>query len=116
MLKVREIHNSKLARFLNVSGITIYPFVFYEGVPDLPLRVHEWTHVFQVRLDGWFKFYFKYLVNYFKNRLSGMDDYDAYRSIPYEVEAFSNEDQFRKLLERFPSIDQKDTLESFLKS
>lgn len=43
------------------KGITLYPFVFVKK--DVSERVirHEMIHVYQVRQEGWWKFYLGYL-------------------------------------------------------
>ena len=63
------------------DGVTIYPWILLRPsrkiVTDRLLR-HEYQHILQVRQEGWFKFYLKYIwynikYGYFKN--------------PYEVDA-----------------------------
>ena len=92
-MKIREIYDSKIAKFFGYS-ITIYPFILFDGVPDLSLKIHEYTHIFQVKKHGWLKFYISYLWFYIKGRLKGLDHYDSYMAISYEVEAYKNQDDF----------------------
>jgi len=88
---VRHVYNSRIPKLFGVVAITLYPFVFYRlnecyadksGTYD-----HELIHVEQVRRVGWFSFYISYLLFYIAFRLSGLRGYDAYMSIPWEVEA-----------------------------
>ena len=87
-MRIRELHNSIVARLLGVSAITLYPFIFYAGVPGETLRRHEWEHVLQVRRLGWFKFYWLYLKEYLSLRLKGLSHSTAYINISFEEEAF----------------------------
>lgn len=87
-MKVRHIRNSIIPKILDVSAITIYPFIFYAGKAPAPWLVkHELCHIDQVRKVGWISFYLSYVLFYFANRLSGMNKWQAYRQIPYEIEA-----------------------------
>jgi hypothetical protein len=95
-MKIKEVHNSKLAKILNVGGITLYPFIFYYGVPDESTRVHEFQHALQVRQHGILKFYVSYVWYYLKGRMRGLDHYSAYMAIPYETEAYHVQEVFDK--------------------
>lgn len=90
MIKIKEIENSKLAKLLGYT-ITLYPFIFYIGVPTAELRKHELTHVEQIRSIGFISFYTSYIGYYVCNRLSGMNHAEAYLKIPYEQEAYAKE-------------------------
>lgn len=61
-----------------VEGITLYPFIFYQGEPSTAIRNHEWIHIDQIRRDGVVKFYFNYLRK----------DLFNYGHGPYEKEAY----------------------------
>lgn len=89
-MRVREVFHSRLAKLLRVDGITLYPFIFYAGVPDERLRRHEWEHVAQVRHYGWFRFYASYLWEYFIERVWYRKSHrDAYQYISHEVNAYA---------------------------
>ena len=64
MLKIRLIYNFLPLRRSWIGGITIYPFIFFkrkrEEVSDRLFR-HELEHIYQVREDGWFRFYLTYI-------------------------------------------------------
>ena len=87
-MKIHHIFNSRLAALLGYS-ITLYPFIFYIGEPSFSLMIHELTHIRQIKEEGVFKFYFKYLSFYLTGRYKGLDHETAYLSIPYEVEAYA---------------------------
>lgn len=66
-----------------VRGICLYPFIFYNGAPRETLRRHEWVHVEQVRRDGWFRFYGRYLWDMIRRK--------PYIRRKYEVEAYAKQ-------------------------
>jgi hypothetical protein len=94
-MKIRHIENSKLAKLIGYN-ITLYPFIFYIGVPTEDVVVHEMVHVAQVERLGWFKFYTSYLWEYFKLRAIGVPKITAYMQIPYEIEAYDKQREFLK--------------------
>lgn len=49
------------------------------------------VHIGQIQKLGFIRFYASYLSHYVKNRIAGMSAYEAYRAIPYEVEAYARE-------------------------
>jgi hypothetical protein len=51
------------------------------------LIIHELIHVSQWRQEGYARFAFRYLGDYFRSRLGGQSHADSYRSIRYEVAA-----------------------------
>ena len=62
-------------------GKVLYPFVLFSqsqnDVTNVLFR-HELEHVYQIRRDGWLKFYVKYVYFSFRH---------GYEKNPYEVEA-----------------------------
>ena len=80
-MKIRPRYNVWFLRKSWINGITIYPFIFFkrhrEEVDNRLFR-HELEHIYQVRRDGWFKFYVTYLYHQHKY---------GYKQIPYEIEA-----------------------------
>jgi len=63
------------------AGVVLYPYVLFKRPPDeTPIRLfrHELQHVYQVRREGWWKFYLTYLWYLLRY---------GYRNNPYEVEA-----------------------------
>jgi len=84
-----------LSKF-NIGAITIWKWVFYaEKNPDKILINHERIHLDQIKRDGVFKFYFKYLADYMALRFSGKEHFEAYMNIPYEKEAYANQGNFQ---------------------
>lgn len=91
-MKIRLIRNSLLAKLLKVDGIVLYPCMFFsEERPSVKIINHELIHIQQVRRDGLIRFYFTYLKEYSQFRLKGIPHREAYLSISYEVEAYSNQ-------------------------
>jgi len=62
----------------NIKAIVLYPFIFYNGQPTAEIVRHEYEHVNQIRKNGIFKFYFKYLKYHFSK---------GYNNNPFEIEA-----------------------------
>ena len=87
-----NIKNCKFLSPLKINGIVLYPFVLYcEKEPAPEVIRHEEVHLEQIKRDGVGTFYYRYLRDYFKGRFSGLSHDEAYRSIPYEKEAYSRQ-------------------------
>jgi len=92
-LKIKPIFNCKFISIFGAEAMTMYPFILFQEDKNYYLEisyntiVHEMTHVRQIRTLGFFTFYFRYLVEFFKNLLKGMTSFDAYRAISFEIEA-----------------------------
>ena len=104
-MKIREVWNSRIPKWLNVGAITIYPFVFYEFPgPDSTLhrsweretRRHEWIHIDQIRSYGFFSFYLSYFVYYLAGLIRFHNGELAYMEIPFEIEARESAKQPRQ--------------------
>ncbi|MGZ8754156.1 MAG: eCIS core domain-containing protein [Acidimicrobiia bacterium] len=52
-----------------------------------PLIVHELVHVHRWAQLGVLRFLWRYLSGYLRGRFTGLSHQDAYRAIPFEVEA-----------------------------
>lgn len=63
--------------------VLVAPGVVLSG----PLVRHESQHVRQYRTHGFFGFLVRYLRDYLALRRSGLQHDQAYRSIPFEIEA-----------------------------
>ena len=74
-----------------------------DSIEGLALLAHEITHCCQYREHGTWRFRFKYLAAYFKNRWRGMSGQNAYLSIPFEVEAREIEAKAYAALRRLQS-------------
>lgn len=82
-MKVRVVYHFILFRWWKwIGGMVIYPFIFFkkpkEEVGDSIFR-HEMEHIYQVRRDGWLKFY---ALHAWWTLTKG------YRNNPYEVAAY----------------------------
>lgn len=53
---------------------------------------HELVHVRQIDEIGFFRFYFRYGLEYLRNVRAGMKSYEAYRNVSFEREAFLAEE------------------------
>lgn len=89
-------YNHWIPKLLKVQGITLVPFILFScsksNVQEFMIK-HELTHITQIKRDGWFKFYWKYLSEYHALRKGGLSQDQAYRLISYEVEAYANQNQ-----------------------
>ena len=94
-MKVKRVFNFKLLA-PGFGAITLYPYIFFRAseneVSASTLR-HEMIHVRQVRRLGWVKFYSSYLFHYGVGLFKYLDNDKAYRAIPYEVEAYRDQDK-----------------------
>lgn len=61
--------------------MTLYPFIFVRKGVSITLIRHELIHVYQIRRDGWWNFYFGYIWR----KLRGT----AYLDEQYEREAYT---------------------------
>ena len=73
-----------------VDGITIGRRIYVVRHDEILLR-HEIAHVQQIARAGFVRFYWTYVIEYFRNRRRGMSRHDAYRNISFEREAVAAE-------------------------
>lgn len=91
------IKNSLIARILKVEAIVLFPLVLFAAKePEETLINHELIHVKQIKRDGFFYFYFRYIKEYLQHRLMKKSHYEAYRLISYEREAYDNQVENKK--------------------
>lgn len=92
-----------LTNLISVHGITFGRRIFIKPVlltlnqndlPKLPedLVAHEIMHVLQYRREGFFRFFYKYIRDYWKNlqrkgNWNAFARQEAYLEIPFEIEA-----------------------------
>lgn len=65
------------------DAITLFPFIFIRPLfyNSRTLRRHELIHIYQIRQEGWFAFYVRYLwLKLFRRT--------HYRDLDYEAEAY----------------------------
>tara|TARA_R110001599_G_scaffold131413_1_gene307366 strand:+ start:2175 stop:2519 length:345 start_codon:yes stop_codon:yes gene_type:complete len=96
MKEVRVIENSIIPRllswFINIHAITIYPFIICRTVLEKRTRSHEFIHIAQQKELWVIGFYVLYVWYWVKNIVwKKMSSQQAYRNIPFEIEAYENE-------------------------
>ena len=87
--------NSKIPKltsfFINVSAITIFPFIFIKDKGNIITLNHEKIHWAQQKELLIIGFYLLYVINWLFNLIRCRDFYIAYRSIIFEREAYKKE-------------------------
>tara|TARA_B100001287_G_C22271969_1_gene339798 strand:- start:37 stop:405 length:369 start_codon:yes stop_codon:yes gene_type:complete len=87
------VKNSKipflLSWFINISAITLYPFIIFREEPDIETINHERIHILQQKELLVIFFYLLYSFFWIKNKLKGQSNLEAYLNIPFEKEAYS---------------------------
>jgi hypothetical protein len=89
-----NFYNIKILKKTYYDAIVFYPFVFFADTfenTSKPLLNHEYIHIMQIKKYGFFKYYYLYLKDYFKNLIKYKNHLDAYYNIKFEVEAYENE-------------------------
>ena len=105
-LKPIVIENSRVPGLLEkfspiqISCITLFPFIFCKGALGKILRNHEEIHFQQQLETGVIGFYVLYILNYFLLRLDGFKAVDSYYELQAEREAYGHELDFDYLLHR----------------
>jgi hypothetical protein len=92
MSDITVIYDSKILRWLGLEGIVLYPFVILSTTKEktrTSVFKHEITHVYQVKREGFFCFYCKYLCHIFKKACSCSTD--IFIENEFEDEAYDNE-------------------------
>jgi len=80
-----------LSWFMDVKGVTLFPFIFIKGEGDDRLINHESIHIAQYRETLILGFLFLYLWDFAHGLLKYKNFYDAYKSIRFEREAYSHD-------------------------
>ncbi len=105
-LKPIVIENSRipgvLERFspIEISCITLFPFIICKGTVGNILRNHEEIHFQQQIETGVIGFYILYILNYLLLRWRGLDGAEAYFELQAEKEAYRHELDFDYLSKR----------------
>jgi hypothetical protein len=87
-------------RFIGIFGkhiiaMAVYPFILLRNGDSEKMETtirHERIHLRQQLEMFIFPFYIAYFTYYFVYRLQGLKHWDAYRTIPFEKEAYHYED------------------------
>ncbi len=85
----------KLPGMTWAHAISIGRVVIFREAPEPVLLRHEEIHQEQMTRKGVIRFYAHYLCDYVRGRLRGLSHYEAYRSIPAEVEAYARQNEVR---------------------
>jgi len=88
-MNVKIIYSSWVPKLFKRKAIVLYPYIFIskteKEAKKLRILHHEWMHILQIRKEGLFKFYLKYVGEWFVNLFK--DYKNAYLNISYEKEA-----------------------------
>ena len=88
--------------FITVYAITLYPFIIARDRLNITTYNHEKIHLVQQRELWVVGFYLLYVFFWFKARIKGISNDNAYRSIPFEKEAYKHQNNFKYLNNRKP--------------
>lgn len=101
MFKVPIIlENSKiperLSIFITIGAITLWPFIIFRGEASESVLNHEKIHIAQQQECFVVFFYFLYVFFWARNLIKFRKEKDlfymAYMNIPFEIEAYENQD------------------------
>jgi hypothetical protein len=107
------VRNSKLPEalswFMEIGGITLFPFIFIRGEGNEQLIRHESIHIAQYAETLVLGFLVLYLYDFFVGLYKYKNFNDAYRSIRFEREAYGNEhdENYLEMRERFAWLKYK---------
>ena len=95
-MKYYIIENSRipqaLSLFINIWAITLYPFIICKGKLDQRTRTHEIIHLHQQRELLLIGFYLLYVGFWAWNLIKHQSFQAAYELIPFEKEAYANDE------------------------
>lgn len=95
MIKVIAPWIFKLPLLNKVGAFVLGRIGFFKHEPSRTLWHHEMIHQEQMDRHGIFKFYVIYVWDYIKLRIKGHNHWNAYMRIPFEVEAYRRENEWR---------------------
>ena len=98
------IQNSKIPKylsiFIDISAITLFPFIISrDEMSEVTIR-HECIHIEQQRELLVVFFYILYIWYWLMGKVKGMTNDDAYMNIPFEQEAYEKMYDENHLIER----------------
>lgn len=103
-MKYRIIKNSKIPKmlsvFIDIYAITLYPFIIFKDEGNEIVTNHEKIHLEQQKELFLIGFYLLYVWYWLFNKVKGFSNEAAYRLIPFEKEAYENEEDFDYLNNR----------------
>tara|TARA_B100001564_G_C20348016_1_gene537603 strand:- start:42 stop:383 length:342 start_codon:yes stop_codon:yes gene_type:complete len=98
------IEDSKIPRylsiFINIGAITLWPFVISRNKLNKQVLNHETIHIKQQQELLIIGFYILYVYYWVKGLMYYRDAQQAYYSIPFEMEAYINEENLEYLQKR----------------
>jgi hypothetical protein len=105
LCKKLKVYSNKILPPKGYSAITLYPFIVIRGSKDEAVEYlktargrrtlnHERLHELQVLDIGIIKFYVLYVYYYIVLRFKGFNSQSAYYNIPFEREAYANDENF----------------------
>jgi hypothetical protein len=101
------VYESKIPKlmsvFIDASAVTLWPFILTKYTPDTVPEGqinHEAIHIKQQQELWIIPFYLLYVYYWLKNKLDGQDNLHAYANIPFEVEAYKNQDDISYIFNR----------------
>ena len=104
MMRPIIIQNSNIPKylsiFINIYAITLHPFIICRGEMDDRTLNHEKIHLAQQKELWIIGFYLLYVYYWLRGKMQGQSSLIAYLNIPFEVEAYSNENNQFYLLTR----------------
>jgi hypothetical protein len=92
-----------LSWFMDIGGITLFPFIFIKGEGNDRLIRHESIHIMQYRETLVLGFLAIYLWDFLYGFVKYKNYDDAYRSIRFEQEAYANDhdENYLEMRKRF---------------
>lgn len=90
MVKCKEVYKHWLPRLLKAEAVTLGSTIYYRRAREYVAprwHIHEQMHVEQYNKYGIIGFLFIYLIEYIYGRFKGLDHYEAYKEITFEVQA-----------------------------
>ena len=86
--------------FITVYAITLYPFIIARDRLNITTYNHERIHLVQQRELWVVGFYLLYMWYWLIARIKGLNNDEAYRYIPFEKEAYRNQNNLKYLNNR----------------
>ena len=97
-MKYYIIENSRipqaLSLFINIWAITLYPFIICKGKLDKQTKTHEIIHLHQQRELWLIGFYLLYVIFWLWYLIKVRQFALAYAMIPFEREAYDNDEDW----------------------
>ena len=88
--------------FITVYAITLYPYIIARDRLGITTYNHEKIHLVQQRELWVVGFYLLYVWYWVKAKVKGLTGAEAYYAIPFEKEAYENQNNFKYLHDRKP--------------